>query len=530
MVLNPIRQPFATSSHISLVATAVTLALASWTLYALPRRTQKLPLPPGPKSDPVIGHLRVMPASDEHRVYAKWGKELNSDIISISILGQTIVVLNSTNAASELLDRRSAIYSDRPELPMVSHPDLVDWSKNTAIMRYGERWRSQRRMTNRVLNKGASTQLWPVVVEQCRLALQRISTSPENFIREIRRMMGSTLLSTVYGYEVTSAHDHLVELVEIAVDHFSDAVIPGNFYVNMIPWLRHVPDWFPGAGWKQVIKTWRKEKDEVVNMPFDWTKNQTISGTAAHSMVQSLLTDLENSSDAEQDSTETEEKIKWAAVAIFLAGWLIAGGTDTSAAAILLFILAMTLNQHVVAKAQAEIDQVIGQERLPEMSDRESLPYIECVMREVLRWKPVGPIGLPHACMEDDEYQDYFIPKGAVVISNIWAMCHDDSIYHEPEKFDPDRFLDPQVPRPPIFGFGRRLCPGVHMAESTLFITIATFLALFDIRPVKDEKGREILPEVKMKSNTAISYPADFKCSITPRSEKAMETLKLSIA
>ncbi|CAE6431274.1 unnamed protein product [Rhizoctonia solani] len=479
----------------------VTLALGPWALYIVIRRSQrlKLPLPPGPKPDPLIGHLRVLPASDEHRAYARWGKELNSEIISINIPGQTIVVLNSTKAANELLDKRSAIYSDRPTVPMISYPELVDWSNNTALMRYGERWRSQRRMTNQVLNKGASAPRWPLITEQCRLALQRISKAPENFSQEIRRsvrkqreisgqlnfkrrMMGSTLLSTVYGYEVTSANDPLVELVETGVDHLSDAAIVGNFYVNVIPWLRHVPDWFPGTKWKQAVISWRKERDEMVNLPFNWTKSQISSGTAAHSMVQSLLAKLDDDLDLKQYNAETEEKIKWAAVAIF------AGGTDTTAASILSFILAMTLNQHVVAKAQAEIDQVIGKKRLPDMSDRESLPYIECVLREILRWQPATPVGIPHACIEDDEYHGYFIPKGAIVS-----------------------------------------CPGIHMAEATLFITIATFLALFDIRPVKDEQGNDVIPEVKMKSNTVVSYPADFKCSITPRSEKAMEILKFSV-
>ncbi|CAE6449146.1 unnamed protein product [Rhizoctonia solani] len=183
----------------------------------------------------------------------------------------------------------------------------------------------------------------------------------------------------------------------------------------------------------------------------------------------------------------------------------------------------MILNQHVASKAQAEIDRVVGSNRLPEISDRESLPYVECVLKEVLRWQPVAPIGVPHASAEDDEYQGYFIPKGAIV-----AMCYDDSIYHQPKQFNPDRFLNPQVPKPPAFGFGRRSCPGVHMAESTLFITMATLLALFNIRPARDEQGNEVLPEINMKSNAVVSYPADFECTITPRSEKAMELLKLS--
>ncbi|ELU35675.1 cytochrome P450 domain-containing protein [Rhizoctonia solani AG-1 IA] len=68
-------------------------------------------------------------------------------------------------------------------------------------------------------------------------------------------------------------------------------------------------------------------------------------------------------------------------------------------------------------------------------------------------------------------------------------------MYHEPEQFNPDRFLDPKTQASPAFGFGRRSCPGVHLAESTLFVMISTLLALFDIRPAKDKDGSDIIPE-----------------------------------
>ncbi|CAE6517887.1 unnamed protein product, partial [Rhizoctonia solani] len=328
--------------------------------------------------------------------------------------------------------------------------------------------------------------------------------------------------SVVYGYEVTSAHDPLVEVVENALDHLCDAANPGNFLVNVMPWLRYVPEWVPGTEWKQTVKAWRKEKDEMVDVPFNWTKQQIASGTAPPSILRSLLAQLENGSNSGHDYAEEEDRIKW------MTGTLFGAGADTSAASILVFVLAMTLNQHVVLKAQAEIDQVIGQDRLPEMSDRESLPYLECVLREVLRWQPATPLAIAHVCIEDDEYEGYFIPKGAIVIGNAWAIGRNESVYHSPEQFNPDRFLDPQVPKSPAFGFGRRSCPGVHLAESTLFITMATMLAVFNIRPIKDEKGNDILPEISMKSNAIVSYPADFKCSITPRSAKSVQALKLS--
>ncbi|KAF8693180.1 cytochrome P450, partial [Rhizoctonia solani] len=429
-----------------------------------------------------------------------------SDIVSISVFGQTIVVLNSAKSANELLEQR------------------VDWGKITGLLPYGERWRAQRRMTHLSLHKGASREFWPLVVKQARFALRRIADNPDRFIREIRRMSGSTLLSAVYGYEVTSADDPLVEIVETALDHLCEAAIPGNFLVNVMPWIRYIPDWVPGSGWKKTVDKWRKEREEMVDVPFNYTKQQIASeqaqGIAPHSVLKGLLTKLESELEAGDEYAEQEDRIKWVTATLFGAG------SDTSAATTSVFILAMVLNQSVFARAQAEVDAVIGRERLPEMSDRGSLAYVECVMKEVLRWQPVVPLAaIPHAVVEDDEYRGWAIPKGSTIIGNIWAISYDETIYHEPEQFNPDRFLDPETQAPPAFGS----CPGVHLAESTLFVMISTLLALFDIRPAKDEDGSDIIPEVNMKANALVSYPADFRCSITPRSEKAIGLLNASI-
>ncbi|KAG8768622.1 hypothetical protein FRC12_005453 [Ceratobasidium sp. 428] len=278
---------------------------------------RQLPLPPSPNSDPIIGHLRVLPTSNEHLVYARLSDELHSDIVSLTVLGKTIIILNSAEAAHDLLDRRSAIYSDRSELPMISDPKLVDWSRITGLLRYGERWRSQRRMTHASLHKTASVQFWPLIVKQSRLALHRLLTNPDNFFKEFRRMSGATLLSAVYGYEVTSAHDPLVEVVENALNHMCEAAVPGNFFVNIMPWLRFFPNWFPGTTWKQTVKEWRAERDEMVDVPFDWTKNQMANGATSSSVLRTLLSSLENNRDQIDSYEDEEDRIKWTVGTLF---------------------------------------------------------------------------------------------------------------------------------------------------------------------------------------------------------------------
>ncbi|KAG8717359.1 hypothetical protein FRC09_014391 [Ceratobasidium sp. 395] len=158
--------------------------------------------------------------------------------------------------------------------------------------------------------------------------------------------------------------------------------------------------------------------------------------------------------------------------------------------------LAVTMFVDVQKKAQQEIDAVVGLDRLPVMDDRTGLKYIDRLIEEVLRWQPIAPLGGPHACSRDDVYQGYNIPKGTVVFANVWAMTRDTSAYSDPERFDPDRYLDPNVPYAPAFGFGRRMCPGLHYAKASLFLTISSVLAVFNIVLAKDSDGNDQIPEL----------------------------------
>jgi cytochrome P450 len=192
------------------------------------------------------------------------------------------------------------------------------------------------------------------------------------------------------------------------------------------------------------------------------------------------------------------------------------------------FFLAMTIHPEVQRKAREEIDRVVGTHRLPTFSDRENLPYVEAVVKESFRWHPIGPMGLPHVASQDDIYGEYLIPKGAMMIPNIWWFTHDPKVYPEPSTFNPDRyFADPAPPSPTnyIFGFGRRICPGRLLAESSVWLTIAKSLAALDIRKGIDQNGKEIEPTVDFLPGI-ISHPVPFKAAIKPRSPEHEELIR----
>ena len=127
------------------------------------------------------------------------------------------------------------------------------------------------------------------------------------------------------------------------------------------------------------------------------------------------------------------------------------------------FFLAMVLNPKAMKKSQEELDRVVGKGELPDFSHKDSLPYIDALIKELLRWSPPVPLSIPNRAMQDDYYRGYFIPRGTTVIQNVWAICRDPNVYPDPEAFNPDRFLkdgkiNPLVfnPEDRVFGAGRR--------------------------------------------------------------------------
>ncbi|KAG8691423.1 hypothetical protein FRC11_004057, partial [Ceratobasidium sp. 423] len=260
-----------TYSEIGLAATAI-----GSSLYLFHRgRAPKLSLPPSPPgSYPLIGHALVLPTEREHLAYNKWCKELNSDIISLTAVGQTIIILNSVEVATELMDQRSRIYSDRPQLRVMSDPDLLDWGNNTGSSPYGPRWKKQRRITHEVLKPSTHAHNFALFEKETYAMLKRLVADPDNFRNEFRRTVSGEILSTVYGYTVEDTNDPLVRDTEAAINNFCVAAIPGNFMVNFIPWLKHIPEWVPGTQWKRKLKEWRRLKKRVTEDPYNWTKAQ----------------------------------------------------------------------------------------------------------------------------------------------------------------------------------------------------------------------------------------------------------------
>ena len=181
-----------------------------------------------------------------------------------------------------------------------------------------------------------------------------------------------------------------------------------------------------------------------------------------------------------------------------------AAGAETTSRVMVWWMLAMVAYPDVQQRAQEELDSVVGRTRIPTFSDLPHLPYIRAMVKEALRWRPVAPFAIPHVSTEDDWYNSMFIPKGSMVIANVWQLNHDPEIYGaDVAHFNPARFLDasgevmscaPETKEDGHFsyGFGRRVCLGKHVANNSLFIDFAMMLWACTIEPGKDESGKVI--------------------------------------
>ncbi|CAL1709841.1 unnamed protein product [Somion occarium] len=431
-----------------------------------------LSLPPGPRPWPIIGNLLDFPSAAPWTTFDRLGKTYG-DVIHMRVMGHSVVVLMSIFLC-----------------------DLVEAGWAMVLQGYTDSWRRSRRVFRQYFNRDVAPKFQEIQREETQAFLLRLHRSPD---------------------EVQGLNDPYVAIAEEVMKGFSEAGQPGRFYVDFIPFLRYIPTWFPGALFHKRAASLKPVFNAMVNKPFNVVKDSIVSGSTIPSVVLSMLEGIHDGTRREED----EMAVKSSAASAY------AGGADTTRSAIQLFLLAMVLYPDVQRRAQAELQSIVGSNRMPAFADRPSLPYVQALILEILRWQPVAPLSMPHSTSSSDTYRGYYIPKGAIVIGNAWSILHDPQHYPNPFSFNPERFLkngrlDSDVLSPTVvcFGFGRRICPGQFFALDSLYIIVSSILQLFDISHKIDECGQQIAVDVRLTSGL-ISSTEPFACSFKLRSAAA---------
>ncbi|KAG1864578.1 cytochrome P450 [Suillus tomentosus] len=448
------------------------------------RRVYPLPLPPGPRPIPFLGNMLQLDTKRPWLTYTAWGKTYGN-IIYCCILGIDLIIINSETIAKELLEKRSANYCARP---VIRTNKLARLAFATPMLPY-------------VLKAELSVSYHEIYSRHANRLVINLLGATDDLQHRTEAYAGTVMVAVTYG---DLDHDSYLTRAQELIDITKQIVTPEKAAMFMaFPFLEKLPFWCFGGAHSQMGRN-RELCQQLLNEPFDEVKAQMANGTASHSLISDFLSQPHN--DADEDTMK----------AIALSGYV--AGMETTASVLHIFLLAMVLYPDVQARARAEIDQTVRHDKMPCLNDRESLPYLDAILCEVMRWYPVAPLGFAHATLDDDVYDGHVIPKGTIVTVNQWALSRDEDIFPNASRFDPSRHLtvDGKLKSPVVnhfaFGHGRHICPGRWFAEYTMWTAIAAILAVLRIDHAKASNGDRI--EVKPQFTTGVGIqPEPFHCS-----------------
>ncbi|THU85080.1 cytochrome P450 [Dendrothele bispora CBS 962.96] len=469
--------------------------------------------PPGPRGLPILGNLFQLDSVKPWHTFAKW-KEMYGPIMYLNVAGQPIVILNSKKVAEDLLERRASNYADRHRFIVL---EKTTGDSNIAFMRPGERWRKMRRASEHALGLNASSNYYRAQTNESILLVYGILNQPNTWQSQIERASSSTSLSMVYDLPpLHSLNDPAVIFMNSFVECIGRVAMPGNFLVDMLSILEHLP--LSLAKWKRDAEAnFNKFSSKFEDM-FSKVKNEVASGNEQRPSFCVNLAENQN------QHKMSDRDCAW------LAGALYSAGHETTATTMNWFIFSMIHFPEVQMRAQEELDRVVGRSRLPSFADIKHLPYIRAIVKEVLRWRPAVPVGVPHIPIEDDYYEGYFIPKGTLCIPCAWSINRDSEVYgSDADKFRPERHLnekgqlkDETDEGHVTYGFGQRICAGRYVANNALFIQIAMVLWTMRLEAIKDSTGVPLKPEIHAENSNGIFVrPPPFEIHTAARSQDA---------
>ncbi|KAL5324127.1 hypothetical protein ACEPPN_008670 [Leptodophora sp. 'Broadleaf-Isolate-01'] len=436
---------------------------------------------------------------------------------------KTYIVLSSPTAVKDLLDKKSNIYSSRPEM-YLGH-DIVGLGRRFVTMKYGPMWRSVHKMMHNTLNVKTAVAYIPYQDLENKNMMMAFLDYPEDFLKHVRRYTTSLTTQMVFGYRTISNSDpRLLEFFENFEEWGNIITASSAQLMDLYPILRNLP--------AQLNKEYRdakrlSEKECVLYMT-NWmnTKGKIKNGTCHPCFSFDVLK-------AQRTDGFSDEQ------AAYITGSLLEGGSDTTSGTLVGFIHAMMAFPEIQKTAQEHLDAVVGPDRLPTLEDAMGIQYLRACVKESIRWMPTLIIGMPHSNIEEDHYNGYRIPNGSTIVPNNWAMNMDPERNPNPRNFDPMRFAndfqgehesatnkDPNQRQNWIFGAGRRLCQGMHIAERSLLMGVARMLWAFNFERALDDNRVPFPVDIDTFVGGIAVQPADFKVNIVPRSKERADVIR----
>ncbi|KAL6645984.1 hypothetical protein ACP70R_017592 [Stipagrostis hirtigluma subsp. patula] len=448
------------------------VSLLYYLTYLRRRTTGDGRRPPGPRPLPLIGDLLDLRHGNLHHTLARLAKAYGP-VMRLKLGLTTAVVVSSRDAAREAFTRHDRRLAAR------AVPDAnraLDLSGRSMIWLPSSdaRWKTLRGIV-------ATHVFSPRSLAAVRAVRERKVRDLVGYLRG-RAGQEVEVGQAVYGGVMSAASRELVGGaitansggLQALVEELIESIAKPNVS-DLFPFLRSLDlqgrrRWMAGHLGKifQVL-------DDVI----DRRLAEASSSKEKHSDFLEVLVELMSTGKIARDNLTT------ILFDVFTAG------SDTVSVTVEWAMAELLRNPSIMAKVRAEISGALGGKEAIEEADVASLPYLQAVIKEAMRLHPVAPVMLPHQAVEDGvEIGGYAVPKGCTVIFNTWAVMRDPAAWERPDEFVPERFLDREaevdfkgkefefIP----FGSGRRLCPGIPMAERVVPLILASLLHAFEWR------------------------------------------------
>ncbi|KAG1863418.1 cytochrome P450 [Suillus tomentosus] len=486
------------TNYAACVAIVITVLVVSYKKFLLAHR-KGIQLPPGP---PARWFWRnALPTVNIACTLTDLVREYGP-VVSFRQGSKVIIVIGSVEAAEDIMEKEGASLVDRPR--SIAAGEMLSNGMSLTMAGAGERFRRLRKAIHPHLQPKAAEEYQDMLRENAMDFILDVLNDPTNHEKHAQRFASSIVLRVTYGKSAPTAIDNpeFVRLCRV-VDNFQSVIRPGAYLVDRVPLLRYLP----GYG-KQIYK-WHNEELELFRYHLSRVKSEVDQNKADPSLTKALL---ENT---EEHQLSTDEMA-------YLAGTLFGAGFDTIVIAITTIIMAVACHPLAQAKVHEELDMVIGLDRAPTFNDSSSLPQLHAFILEALRWRPVVQIGFPHRATKDVLWKGHCIPKGATVYGCHWALSRDPIAFPDPEIFNPQRWFDSEGrlknnnARFITYGFGRRVCPGLHFTNHALYIITALLMWSFRIAQRPDAPINTYA-----FSDRVTPHAEPFEINVTPRVEVA---------
>ncbi|KAI1057393.1 hypothetical protein LB507_011541 [Fusarium sp. FIESC RH6] len=465
-------------------------------------------LPPGPKT--------IKTGIKKPWLWFQALSQQYGDVVYLQLGPTPTIILGSAQAAWDLLEKRGAVFSSRPRFIMGG--ELLSGGMRGLMAPYNSYWRRWRKLLHSGFMQRQSESYRPVQSLESKVLMFELLKDPRGFRVHLERYAASVIVTVTYGRRVEDVRsDIVVKRNAEAMERLTMVNIPGKYAVERYPALKYIPSFL--APWKKQVLQQREKDIQLYTELMDEVREKVGKGTAPTSFAKHLLEEQHN-----LGMTDLE--------IAYTAGSPFGAGVETSAGSLASFLLAcVKFGPQFIPKAREELDRVVGSDRLPTFEDLPKLDYVRAIAYETLRWRPVAVLGgTPHASTADYVYKGMFIPKGSTIIAPLWTLHLNEADFPQPHEFRPERFLEkrdyPGTLGHSAFGWGRRVCPGMHLGAASVTLNIARILWGFDLKPEKDEKGQDIEVDIFAYSEGFNSSPLPFPCSITPRSERHTEVIE----